>query len=278
MALSETEELELLQLQKQKASVQEAQKPPIDWRQVIGSSAKGAFTRPAAFAKDLGTNPVTMANAMPAALGTLGGASPVPGGGTMGTAAGQGIRDLALVALKKPVPSGMQHAGELGLSVLGDAVAIPKMKSAYFGSKIGEAEKAFPGMADVVKEAPPSQARTAVKLAQQLKGQDLSPLEAKRFQPAMSSVYEKGIPFQKAFKQYSSDFQGASSAVSKGLNKIPGRAEPAAAMAKAMTVPNALRDARQAIWQNPVLRRLIYAVLTGAGIGEGAKLTGLGPK
>jgi len=83
-----------------------------DWSKLIGQSAKEAFTTPMRTMKDLATNPETQANLMPALLGTVGGISPIPGGSTMGTAAGQGIRDLSLKALGKPIPSGMRHAGE----------------------------------------------------------------------------------------------------------------------------------------------------------------------
>lgn len=247
--------------------------PKTDWKQTIGSAVKSSFQKPAAFAKDLGTNPQTMANAMPTLLGTAGGMSPIPGGATGGTLLGQGLRAGADKLMGKPVPGLMQHGLELGGAALGDVMAIPAMKAKYYGGQIGEAESKFPGMADVIKEAPPSGPRPAVKFAQQLKGQDLSPLEAKRFQPAMKTVYDKGIPFQKPYKMYAPDFMEANRAITKGLNKIPGRQVASDAMAKAMTIPNAIRDARQAIWQNPILRRLIYAAVTGAGLGEGAKLT-----
>lgn len=244
-----------------------------DWKNVVGSAVKSSFQKPASYLKDLGTKPESMAGAMPGLLGTAGAISPIPGGATMGTGVGQGLRDLSLKALKKPIPGMMQHGLELGGAALGDIAAIPAMKAKYYGGQIGEAESKFPGMADVIKEAPPSGPRPAVKFAQQLKGQDLTPLEAKRFQPAMKAVYEKGIPFQKPYKMYSPDFAQANQAITSGLNKIPGRQVPAEAMAKSMTIPNAIRNAKQAIWQNPILRRLIYAAITGAGIGEGAKLT-----
>jgi len=113
-----------------------------DWKSVVGGAVKSSFQKPLALAKDLGTNPQTMANVMPGLLGTVGGLSPIPGGATGGTAIGQGLRYGALKALGKPQPSNWQMAGELGGSALGDVMAIPAMKKSYFGGQIGKIEKA----------------------------------------------------------------------------------------------------------------------------------------
>lgn len=246
-----------------------------DWKGVVTQAAKEATMRPGTNMRSLMTDPVTQAKALPALAGTVGGLSPLPGVATLGTVVGRQLSNLALRAYGKPeeIPSTGSQIAEGGLAALGDVIAIPKLKSAYYGSKIGQAESKFPGMANVVKEAPPSSPRTAVKLAQQLEGKDLSPLDAKRYQPAIDTIYKKGYPFQSAYKMYSPDFQKASAAVSSGLNKIPGRAAPAAAMAQANKIPNFIRDNIQVAWQNPLVRRAIYAALTGLGIGEGAKLT-----
>jgi hypothetical protein len=246
-----------------------------DWKGVVGQATKEAMGLPGSRSLKMAYDPVTQAKAAPPLMSAVGGIL----GGPMGaTKFGEGTRLLSDAALasygkKEEIPSLGSHALELLGNVLGDVVAFPQIKKAYYGGQIGKAESKFPGINDVVKEAPPSGPRPAVKIAQNLAGKDMGPLEAKKFQPVIDNIYKKGYPFQSALKQYSPDFQKASSAVSAGLNKIPGRAVPAEAMKEAMKVPNFVRDNIQTVWQNPVLRRLIYATLTGLGIGEGANLT-----
>jgi len=248
-----------------------------DWQGVVKSAVTEAAMpfRQGTMTRDFATNPVTQAKSVPPLMSAIGGIIGGPMGMTKFGEGGRALSDAALAAYgkKEEIPSVASHVGELGTNLVGDVIAAPAIKNAYYGKQIAKAEKNFPGMADVVKEAPPSGPRPAVKFAQQLKGKDLSPLEAKKFQPAMSTIYKKGYPFQGPLKQYAPDFMEANRSVSAGLNKIPGRKAPAQAMAEAMKVPNFVRDNIQTIWQNPMLRRLIYATLTGLGIGEGASIT-----
>jgi hypothetical protein len=254
-----------------KANYSKAAKPePTDWKQVVGTAAKEAFTRPMAAAKDLGTNPTTMAQALPPLMGMAGGFSPIPGGATMGTVGGRQISNAALRALGKPelIPSGMQQVGEAGLSAIGDIAAIPAMKKAYYGGQIGKAEVAA-GVQNIEKEAPPSGMRTAVKFIQALKNkmntENLTPLEARRIKPAIDTIFRKGWL---EGTEYSSDAADVSKRISTLVNQIPGRAAPSAAMARAMTVPNAVGK----LTPPPVRRAITYGFGQGVGGGTGFEL------
>lgn len=220
--------------------------PKTDWKGVIGGAVKSSFQKPAAFAKDLGTNPVSMANAMPPVLGTAGGLSPIPGGATMGTAAGQGIRDLALKTMGKPIPGMMQHGMELGGAALGDVMAIPAMKKSYYGGQIGRAE----GFAGV----PPPQDIQSIPMATGQKsagdfindavtsvkgsGGKGQPTYWKQIKDQVDRIYEMGAD-QKLTKLDKGRLRWLNQQVQEGLNNaVPGRAGPAASLARSQTIPN----------------------------------------
>lgn len=241
--------------------------PKTDWKKVIGTAAKESFTRPAAYAKDLGTNPVSMANAMPGLIGIAGGLSPIPGGATMGTAVGQGMRDLALKTLKKPVPGLMQHGIELGGAALGDIAAIPAMKRAHYGGQIGKAEEA----AGVVTRAPTkavtpgSVGQTLNDLEAQLDAGTInSPQAAKDAKAVISQIYKNKKIYEQT-GEISVQAQRVSKKVQDVLNQmIPGRAGPAQAMGKAMTIPRAIGKGYGSLpWS---VRRGAEGAM-GAGIG-----------
>lgn len=219
--------------------------------------ANDVFTKPAAFAKDLATNPVTMANAMPPLLGTAGAMMPVPGGATMGTVAGQGIRDLALKGLKKPVPSLLQHGLELGGAALGDVTAFPAINRARIGNEIGNVES----MAGV---PPPQQIPS---LPKPMAGQPVSggldntiqAVERAKSQGAGSPTFWKQIKDQvdsfyglgKDVKLTDLDrgkLKYLSAQVQKGLNAaVPGRGPLAADLARSQIVPNTIGNVTRSI-------------------------------
>lgn len=225
----------------------------------IGQAAKDVFTKPAAAISDLATNPETMANAMPAVLGTAGAVAPVPGGATMGTAAGQGIRDLALKTLNKPVPSVGQHALELGGAAVGDVAAIPGIKAKIFGGQIGDAEKA----AGVVTRAPlklPTAGNVGTAL-DELEGtlkQSLSsgvPLGPQSARDAYAVAnYVAGNP-NIVGKSNEIAVQAARvrSMAQAAMNQaIEGRGAPAAAYASSQTIPNAIGSVAQGVKKLPI--------------------------
>lgn len=236
---------------------------PESLQQSIGNAAKAVFTEPAAFAKDLATNPVTMARALPPLLGAAGAVSPIPGGATLGTVGGRQISNAALRLLKRPelIPSGLSQVLEGGLSAAGDIGAIPAIKGAIFGKQIGAAETAA-GLGAITKEAPPSGARTAVKYVQGLKGKEFSPQAARQAKAAMDWIFKKGWLQGTAYEPEAVE---VSQAIQRGLNQVPGRQVPAQAMAKAMTIPRNI---------NQIYQKIPPAVRKGLGYGTGVGLAG----
>jgi hypothetical protein len=241
-------------------------------KQSFGQTAKRSvidmFRRPAMAAKDLGTNPVTMANSIPPLASTAGGLSPIPGGATMGMAGGQAVRDLALKALKKPIPGGWQHAGELGGAALSDIIAIPSMKKSYYGGKVGEAEAAA--------HVPPPQDIPSIPMATGQKsagdfineavdsvkssGGSGSPTYWKQIKDQVDRIYDMGVD-QKLTTLDKGRLRWLNQQVQAGLNAaVPGREIPAAALARSQTIPNAMNR----VW------RQIPAKYKVAGVAGGA--------
>lgn len=231
--------------------------------EAIPSAVKRMFTRPAAYLKDLGTNPESMANAMPSLMGAAGGIAPIPGGMTGGTAIGQGLRDSALDALGKPVPSGWQHAGELAGSAAGDVVAIPAVKAKIFGKQIGRLEKAagVPGAEDI--ESTPMNlgqksigeyVNDAIRSVKDSGGQGV-PEYWLKLKDQVDRIYEAGK--QTGLTTLDNRrLAWLNKSIQKGLNtSVPGRAGPSAALASSQKIPNILSSMGKAIKRMPPLMK-----------------------
>lgn len=214
-------------------------------KNVVSKSAQDIFKKPFAYAKNLGTNPEAMASAMPALMGTVGAFSSVPGGATAGTAIGDIIRDLALKGIKKPIPSLAQHGLELGGAAIGDIAAIPFAKKAYYGPKIGAAERA----AGVITRAPTkavtpgSVGETLGNLEAQLDAGTIhTPQEARDAKAVISQIYKNKRIYEQT-PEINVQAARVSRKVQDLLNKlVPGRLAPSEAMGKALTIPNAIKD------------------------------------
>lgn len=223
---------------------------PTDWKKVVGQSLKDVFHKPAAFAKDLGTNPESMANALPA-LGGAAGSMALPWGGTTaGTAAGQGVRDMALSALGKPVPGVLQHGMELGTSVLGELAPIPALKKSYFGKQIGQIEKAagVPAAQDIPSLPMATgqkslgefinDAVTSVK-SSNMQGQ---PAYWKQIKDQVDRIYEMGKN-ESLTTLDKGRLKWLSNKVQEGLNaSVPGRAAPASALGQSQAIPRLMKS------------------------------------
>lgn len=237
-----------------------------DYKQVIGDSIKNMFQKPAAFAKDLGTNPQTMANAMPTALGTLGGISPFPGGATAGTLVGQGLRAGADKMMGSPVPGLLQHGAELGGAALGDVAAIPYVKNKIFGGQIGKLETAA-GVPKKIRSLPMA---VGQKSTGDFINDAMDSVEAsqgrgtatywKQIKDQIDRIYELGKD-QGLTALDRTNLRGLNQDVQAGLNAaVKGREVPAQALAKSQTIPNFIGNTMREIPSK-------YKI---AGIGGGA--------
>lgn len=235
---------------------EDSQEP--DWGSVVKQALNEARMGNGSKMRDLMTNPVTQAKALPYLSGQVGA---IFGGPTVGYAAGRGLSDAALASYgqKDQIPSVGKQAMELGSSLASEA--IPAVGRYMAGKDIGAAEAAVPGLSDVAKEAPPSNVRTAVKFMQRLKNNpDMTIQEAKAAQPAVKAVF--GSPFmnQARYSSYFPDFAEGAQNVSSTLNTIPGRADAAGRMAQLSTIPNYVGKA---------LRAIPRGIKFGMGIGAG---------
>lgn len=262
------------------------QEQPTDYKQIIGDSIKNMFQKPAAFAKDLGTNPTTMANMMPSALGMAGAMSPIPGGATMGTAMGQGVQSgaLRLLGKKDQIPPWLEidkqfpyvhgKIPELGLAALGDVAAIPAMKKSYYGGQIGKVEKAA--------GVPPPQDITSIPMAKgektlgefingavdSVKGSQGRGTASywKQIKDQIDRIYEMGAQ-EKLTGLDRGRLRWLNQQVQGGLNQaVPGRAGPAGALAQSQTIPNGI---------SRVYRAIPGPMKAGAAYGTGATAAGI---
>lgn len=256
-----------------KSNYQKPSEPKTDWKKVVGQSLKDIVQKPLAFAKDLGTNPESMANAMPALVGTAGAISPFPGGATTGTGIGQGIRDAALGTLKKPIPGLLQHGMELGGAAIGDVFPVPAIKSRIFGKMIGKAENAQGILTRGATKAvtPGTVGETLNTLEAQLDAGLLNtPQGIKDAKEVVDQVYmnpkiyerSPGINVQAA--RVSKKVQDLMNGPEIGPSLIPGRRIPAKAFVQANKIPNAIESAWDALpW---AVKKGIQGAI-GAGIG-----------
>jgi hypothetical protein len=248
-------ELELLQLEEEEA-LQSQQSPSL--QEVMTNPANREMATLSRFAagsplySDASTqNPEETANYAPAVGGALGGVSPIPGGATLGTAIGQGIRAGGFTALNKPLPSVGQHIGEIGLAAASDAMAIPYVKKAIFGRQIGAAEK--------VAGVPPPQEIKSLPRPVGVQGisntiddaigmindpnVEKTPVLWKQLKDQVDFFYKRGRD-EVLSDGDRSKLAWLSGQVQKGLNTtIPGRAAPAKAMSQAMTIPRKIGEA-----------------------------------
>lgn len=254
MALSESEELELLELEaeaaksegKEKATYQQPTYTP-DLGDVASQAVAGAgseaLMRSGSAMRGLMSDPVTQAKALPPLAGLVGAISPVIGGATMGTVGGRQLSNAALRAYGKPeeIPSATSQVVEGLTAAAGDVLAIPAIKRAHYGGKIGAAE----GAAGVVTRAP-DRLPTAGSV-----GEYMTNLEAQIDSGVLNTpqAARDAVAGMRYINQNpnivgkSSDIAVQAARVGAKAQKIlnatvPGRAEPAQALAKSQAIPN----------------------------------------
>jgi len=233
-----------------------------DWGGIVKQALNEAQAGNGSKIRDLMTDPITQAKALPYLTGF--GALPF-GGPTAGYAVGRGLSDAALASYGRTdqIPPLGQQAVELGTSLAGEA--IPAIGRSMAGKAIGEAESAVPGLSEVEKRGPPSSMTTAVKFMQNLKNKpDLTIEEAKAAQPAIKSIWQSPWVNQPRYSSYLPDMAEATQRVSRTLNQIPGRQEAAGQLAQLSTIPNYVGKALKAVPRG---------IKFGLGIGAGEGIT-----
>lgn len=228
------------------APYQPADSPQDDINSIFGNPKNAAMARNVRMAMGdpraeaaVTSDPVLNAKAMPAALGAAGAYVLPFGGGTAGTAIGQGMRDAMLKTMGKSeeIPGVGRHAIELGTAGAGDIISGVAQK-AMAVKDIADAEKAA-GLSQVNPGDPASSFRTAVKYLKNLNANpNLTPEQAKVAQPVLKSIWGSGWFQKPANSSYLPLLTEASGNVSQSLNSIPGRGEAAADMSRVMTMPN----------------------------------------
>jgi hypothetical protein len=239
------------QMQLEQEMAQQKPQGP-DWRGVVGQGVREAFMGPGTVTRKMAVDPVAQARALPYLSGFTGGLSPIPGGATLGTAAGRGLSDIALKTYGRPelIPPVGQQLGEIGLAAIGDVAAIPYMKKAAYGPKIGAAE-AKRGVETVAAERYPTSGNVGEVLnnleAQLKSGTIDNPTVAKTAKDIVDFIWKNPNIVGKSNAIKVQAYRVAKLA-EENLNRlVPGRAGPAMAMGKAMTIPRGIGKAYGAI-------------------------------
>lgn len=248
--------------------------------EALPDAAKNAFAKltsgVGSTAKDLGTNPVTMAKVLPYA--TQGAASFLGGpmAGTRGYAGGRILSDLALTALgqEKQIPPINRQLMEGAGAVAGDVLPlVPALNRKVYGGDIAAAEKAG--------NVPPAQDIPSIPMAlgQKTVGEFINdtmdsvkaaagrgnPVFWKQIKDQIDRIYQLGKD-QGLTGLDRGRLEFLNSAVQSGLNTaVPGRGLPAGLLANSQVVPNAIQKTYQS---------LSPAVRTGLGFGTGTSAAG----
>jgi hypothetical protein len=233
---------------------------PSDWKGVVRGALREAAFKPGTISRGImgppGVGDVEMqANAITPMLGMAGSMAPIPGGSTLGTGLGQGLRDASLKLQGKQIPSLTQHGMELAGSVLGDLTAFPAINKARFGSQIGQVEKAagMPAAENIASLERPTGVKTISSwLDETMRGTKTGeigkqPIIAKQIKDQVNWIYEKGK--QEALSSLDKiKLAKLSSWAEKTLNEtIAGRAAPAANLARSQTIPRTIGKAINAL-------------------------------
>ena len=195
-------------------------------------------------------NPKNELKNLPLFAGGITAAAGIPLGALLGTGGGQILRGIGNKVFNQPQQSPLQIGGELGGAALTDIIALPAIKKAYYGGKIGEAEEA----AGVITRAPTkavtpgSVGETLNDLEAQIDAGTINTPQAARDAKAVVNQIYKNPKIYEQTSDIAVQSQRVSSKVQDLLNKIvPGRLEPSQAMAKAMVVPNAIKKGYMAL-------------------------------
>lgn len=224
-----------------------------DWEGIVKMALNEAKMGDGSKMKALMTDPLTQAKVLPYLSGTALALTGVPGGATAGTGGGHLLADAALKSYGREdlIPPVGKQILDTGLAAAGDVTAIPALNRKIFGSQIGSAERAagVPPPQDI-KSLPMA---TGTKSVSEFIDDAInsvngsagkgSPTYWKQIKDQVDRIYNlnKDIPLSNLDKV---KLKWLGSQVQEGLNAaVPGRAAPAAALARSQTIPNAISGA-----------------------------------
>lgn len=245
---------------------QEQQQPDSSMMDVARQAAGEAVMAPGTLTQDAATNPVTQAKMLPPLAGAVGAVFGGPFSASRAQIPARILSDAALASYgrKEEIPSVAAHALEAATSVAADALAIPYFHKAARGAEIGAAEKA----AGVVTRAPdklPTGASVGEylnTLESQIDNGTINTAQAARDAYAGTRYVNSNPNIVGKSSEISVQAARVGRKAQALLNKfVEGRGEPAAQMANAMKVPNAIGKVYNKI--PPTVRRAVipFAVL-----------------
>lgn len=216
---------------------------------ISGQAVKEALFQPGSNTRELATNPITQAKALPGLLGSAGAVTGIPMGASLGTGVGNLIADAALKSYGRSdqIPSTRSQVLGTGTAAIGDLTAIPAINRKIFGSQVGAAERTagVPSATQI-----PS---TPMTLGQKTLGEFINDAI-----DSVGSDTPKDYTFWAQLKDQvdriyklgknealttldQGRLKALNAAAQSGINYlVPGRAAPATALAMSQTVPNAI--------------------------------------
>lgn len=218
---------------------------------IAREATREATMRQGTMTRDLATNPVTQAKALPVLAGTVGAVLGRPMGATMGTVGGRQLSNAALKAYGKPeeIPSAIAQVAEGALAFAGDLAPIPAINRRIFGKQVGAAEKAakIPEFADSLnRPTGPDSTAKFIDWARKIRGNP-SGETLKQIKDEIDFIYKnrKNVPIS---DNDEGKLKFLNRWVQNSLNKAaPGRGDAAKSLARSQVVPNAIKKASKAI-------------------------------
>lgn len=222
----------------------------LDWGGVVKDALNEARMGNGSKMRALMTDPVTQAKVLPYLTGAVGSAAPIPFGATVGTVGGRALSDAALAAYGKPeeIPSTGQHVLEGGLALAGDLTAFPAINKSRYGAQVGKAESAggIPNLPESLKRpggpAPTTEWIDSTKQVMD-SGEKVTPKFLKQISDQIDFIFKnrKDVPLTGADEAKLAQLN--TWAQSKLNSFAPGRAVPAANLARSQIVPNTMVNA-----------------------------------
>lgn len=218
---------------------------------IAKEATREAFMQPGTMTRDLATNPVTQAKALPALAGTAGAVLGKPMGATMGTVGGRQLSNAALKSYGKQeeIPSATSQVIEGALAFAGDLGPIPAINRKIFGKQVGAAEKAagIPEFVDSMKRPTgPDSTAKFIDWARKIRGNPGGET-LKQIKDEIDFIYKnrKNVPISD-IDEGKLKFLGRW--VQDSLNKAaPGRGDAARSLASSQKVPNMLVKAAKSV-------------------------------